>query len=172
MGDHGTVHLSPPIKRRRDGRYAIKLDEDVRTVLAELARQMIPAVENRDPMTRRLFPPAYPAEALSDVEADYRELVDTPLTNHHRDALSVLIETSESDTLSESELDAWLSAVGTMRLVLGTRLDVTEDMPAPGPDDPSAAEYGFFEFLGQLQYLIVEVLSDHLPDEGFPEGTL
>ncbi len=74
--------------------------------------------------------------------------------------------------MSESELDAWLSAIGTMRLVLGTRLDVTEDMPAPGPDDPSAAEYGFFEFLGQLQYLIVEVLSDHLPDEGFPEGTL
>jgi Domain of unknown function (DUF2017) len=164
--------LSAPIKRRRDGRYAIKLDEDIRTVLAELAKQMIPAVESRDPMTRRLFPPAYPGESLSDVEADYRELVDVPLTNHHREALTVLADTAHADTLSQSELDAWLSAVSTMRLVLGTRLDVTEDMPAPAPDDPSAAEYGFFEFLGQLQFLIVEVLADHLPDEGFPGGPL
>ena len=172
MGHHGTVHLSAPIKRRRDGRYTIRLDEDVRTVLAELARQMIPAVENREPMTRRLFPPAYPGEGLSDVEADYRDLVDVPLTNHHREVLSVLVQTAWADTISESELDEWLSAVGLMRLMLGTRLDVTEDMPAPTPDDPSAAEYGFFEFLGQLQYLIVEALSDHLPDEGFPEGSL
>ena len=164
--------MSPPIKRRRDGRYAIKLDDDVCTVLAELAGQMIPAVENRDPMTRRLFPPAYPGEGLSDLEADYHELVDAPLTNHHRDALTTLIETAHANTLSESELEAWLSAVGTMRLVLGTRLDVTQDMPAPAPDDPSAAEYGFFEFLGQLQYLIVEVLSDHIPEEGFLEGPL
>jgi hypothetical protein len=172
VGHHGTVHLSAPIKRRRDGRYAIRLDGEVRSVLAELARQMVPAIEQRDPMTRRLFPPAYPGEELSDVEADYRELVDVPLTNHHREALTVLAETAEADTVSESELDAWLSAVGTMRLVLGTRLDVTEDMPAPSADDPSAAEYGFFEFLGQLQYLIVEALADHVPDEGFPGGAM
>ena len=33
--------------------------------------------------------------------------------------------------LTESELNAWLSAVGSMRLVLGTRLDVSEDMAPP-----------------------------------------
>ena len=47
-----------------------------------------------------------------------------------------------------------------MRLVIGTRLDVSEDMAEPQPDDPTAPEYALYELLGQLQYLMVEVLAD------------
>ena len=56
--------------------------------------------------------------------------------------------------------------------MLGTRLDVHEDMEAPDPQDPMAAEYGLFVFLGELQYLMVEILAEDLPDEGRPEGAL
>jgi len=35
-----------------------------------------------------------------------------------------------------------------------------------------AAEYGLFVFLGELQYLMVEILAEDLPDEGRPEGAL
>jgi hypothetical protein len=82
------------------------------------------------------------------------------------------VATAQADTLSEEEFNSWLDAIGTLRLVLGTRLDVHEDMEAPDPEDPLAAEYGLFLFLGELQYLMVEVLAEQLPDEGRPEGGL
>ena len=164
--------MSSPIRRRRDGRYVVRLDPNARIVLADLARQLPEAIAARDPMVRRLFPPAYPTAELAAAEHDYRELVDAALVNHHTEALATLVATAQADTLSEAEFQAWLDAVGSLRLVLGTRLDVHEDMEAPAADDPKAAEYGLFVFLGELQYLMVEVLADDLPDEGRPEGAL
>ena len=98
--------------------------------------------------------------------------MDTALVNHHIRALEILVATAEAESLSEEEFLAWLDAVGSLRLVLGTRLDVHEDMAAPDPQDPRAAEYGLFLFLGELQYLMVELLAADLPDEGRPEGAL
>ncbi len=164
--------MSSPIRRRRDGRYVIRLDPNARVVLADLARQLPEAIAARDPMVRRLFPPAYPAVELAGAEQEYRDLVDTALVNHHTQALEALVATAQADTLSEEEFNSWLDAIGTLRLVLGTRLDVHEDMEAPDPEDPLAAEYGLFLFLGELQYLMVEVLAEQLPDEGRPEGGL
>jgi hypothetical protein len=164
--------VSTPIKRRRDGRYALKLDPSVRAVLATMSEQLAPVLDPDDPMSRRLFPPAYPGEDTRQAEQEYRSLVDSALVNHHRQAFTVVAETAHADTLSESELTAWLSAVGTMRLMLGTRLDVSEDMDPPDPADPIAPEYALYELLGQLQYLMIEVLSAELPDEGRPEGVL
>jgi hypothetical protein len=98
--------------------------------------------------------------------------VDTALVNHHTRSLETLVATAEAESLSEEEFAAWLDAVGSLRLVLGTRIDVHEDMEAPDPQDPVAAEYGLFVFLGELQYLMVEILAEDLPDEGRPEGAL
>jgi hypothetical protein len=164
--------VSSPFKRRRDGRYVIRLDANARVVLANLAAQLPGALDARDPMVRRLFPPAYTSDDQTAAEQDYRELVDTALTNHHLRSLETLVSTAEADSLTEEEFLAWLDAVGSLRLVLGTRLDVHEDMDAPDPQDPQAAEYGLFVFLGELQYLMVELLAEDLPDEGRPEGDL
>ena len=164
--------MSAPIRRRRDGRYAIKLDPSVRAVLTTMSEQLSPMIGPDEPMTRRLFPPAYPDEATRVAEQEYRTLVDNALVNHHRQAFAVVAETAQADILSEAELNAWLSAVGSIRLVLGTRLDVSEDMTPPDPADPTAPEYALYELLGQLQYLMVEVLAAGLPDEGRPEGAL
>jgi hypothetical protein len=164
--------VSAPIRRRRDGRYAVKLDASVRAVLVTMSEQLSPMLGSDDPMTKRLFPPAYPTASFEDAERDYRALVDSALISHHREAFAVLAETSNADSLSESELQAWLSAVESLRLVLGTRLDVTQDMEPPDAEDPTAPEYALYELLGQLQYLMIEVLAAELPDEGSPEGEL
>ncbi len=162
--------MSAPIRRRRDGRYAIKLDPGVRAVLATMSQQLSPVVSPDDPMTRRLFPPAYPDQDAQGAELEYRNLVDSALINHHRQAFATMAETAEADTLSEAELNTWLSAVGSMRLVLGTRLDVSEDMDPPDPSDPTAPEYALYELLGQLQYLMIEVLVGAAPRRGPPGG--
>ena len=164
--------MSSPIKRRRDGRYVLRLDANARIVLANLAAQLPEALASRDPMVRRLFPPAYTADDQTAAERDYRGLVDAALVNHHTHSLETLVATAEADSLSEEEFGAWLDAIGSLRLVLGTRLDVHEDMEAPDPQDPMATEYELFAFLGELQYLMVEILAEDLPDEGRPEGPL
>ena len=164
--------MSSPIKRRRDGRFVIRLDANARVVLANLAAQLPEAIASRDPMVRRLFPPAYTADDQTAAERDYRQLVDAALVNHHTRSLETLVATAEADSLSEEEFGAWLDGVGSLRLVLGTRLDVHEDMDAPDPQDPMATEYGLYLFLGELQELMVEILADDLPDEGRPESAL
>jgi len=164
--------VSAPIRRRRDGRYAVKLDPSVRAVLVTMAEQLAPILGPNEPMTRRLFPPAYAGDDEGGAERDYRKLVDDALVNHHQEAFTLMARTAQADVLTEAELTAWLSAVGSLRLVLGTRLDVSEDMVAPDPEDPTAPEYALYELLGQLQFLMIEVLAAELPDEGRPEGAL
>ncbi len=161
--------MSAPFRRRRDGRYVVKLDPSVRAILVTVAEQLSPALDGDDPMTRRLFPPAYPGENHAREEGEYRSLVDSALVNHHRQAFAILAETAHSDTLTQPQFDAWLSSIGSMRLVLGTRLDVSEDMPDPLPESPGAPEFALYELLGQLQYLMIEVLDALLPPEGRPE---
>ena len=164
--------MSAPIKRRRDGRIAVKLDPSVRALLVTMAEQLSPVIGPDEPMTKRLFPPAYPGDTDEQAESEYRQLVDTALASHHRQALAVMAETAEADTLTEAEFASWLSAIGAMRLIIGTRLDVSENMVEPAPEDPTAPEYALYELLGQLQYLMVEVLAAGLPPEGRPEGIL
>jgi hypothetical protein len=164
--------VSAPFRRRRDGRVTVRLDPEVRSVLVTLADQLHPVLDGGEPMARRLFPPAYPgADQLREEEA-YRQLVDGALVSHHREAFTVLAETAQATTLTSAEFDAWLSSVESMRLVLGTGLDVSEEMEEPDTDDPTAPEYALYELLGQLQFLMIEVLAADLPDEGRPEGIL
>ncbi len=172
MGHHGTLYVSAPIRRRRDGRYAVKLDPSVRAVLVTMSEQLSPILSPNEPMTRRLFPPAYAGDDQQGAEYDYRNLVDNALVHHHQEAFAVMAATAQADILTEPELNAWLSAVGSLRLVLGTRLDVSEEMEVPDPEDPTAPEHALYELLGQLQYLMIEVLAAGLPDEGRPEGEL
>jgi hypothetical protein len=164
--------LSAPIKRRRDGRFAVKLDPEIRALLVTMTEQLSPVIGPDEPMTKRLFPPAYLGDTDVESESEYRQLVDIALANHHREAMALMAKTAEADTLSEAELSAWLSAVGALRLVIGTRLDVSEDMEPPGPEDETAPEYALYELLSQLQYLMIEVLAADLPDEGRPAGAL
>ncbi len=141
-------------------------------MLAALARQMVPMIDSEDPAVTRLFPPAYIGEDTADAEKQYRTLVDGALHNHHHQAVQVLSETVTADILTADELSGWLSAIGSMRLVIGTRLDVSEDMEKPAPGDPSASEHAVFDLLGMLQATIVDALAEDLPDEGEPAGAL
>ncbi len=162
--------MSAPFKRKRDGSVAVRLPPNIRTILSHLALQLVPSVEARDPMTERLFPPAYAGAEDAGREEGYRQLVDVALTNHHRGALEVLAATAEAEVLDQQQLEAWLSGLESLRLVLGTRLDVTEDMEPPAADDPRSDEYSLYDLLGHLQALVIDVLAADLPEGGRPEG--
>ncbi|MDP9101698.1 MAG: DUF2017 domain-containing protein, partial [Actinomycetota bacterium] len=66
-------------------------------------------------------------------------------------------------TVDRDAADAWLSCLNDLRLVLGTRLQVTEDTeldPAGwNPDDPANASLAVYGWLGWVQESILECLT-------------
>ena len=66
--------------------------------------------------------------------------------------------------LTEEQLSAWLGAVNDLRLVLGTRLDVSEEPLDIEADDPDAPAYAVYEYLGFLLSEVVDALTEGLPE--------
>jgi hypothetical protein len=66
-------------------------------------------------------------------------------------------ETAGRERLTAEELDAWLRALNDLRLVLGTRLDVTEEMYEAeiDPAHPQAYELSVYGYLSWLQEQLV-----------------
>lgn len=146
------------IRRGRDGRYRLRLPPGERALLRGLPQQVVELVAAGDPSTRRLFPPAYLDD--QEAEAEYRELMRAQLLDHHRHALEILEQTLDADHLDQEQLLAWLSALNDLRLVLGTRLEVTEDMTPPPPDDPKASLFNLYNYLTWLQTTVVDLVAE------------
>lgn len=86
------------------------------------------------------------------------------LLERRRRALEVLEATAERDRLGAAEAQAWLTAVNDLRLVLGTRLDVSEEMLLEeiDPRDPRAHEFALYAYLSWLQEQIVAAVAADL----------
>jgi hypothetical protein len=146
------VALWHAIRRTREGDFDVRLSPQERRLLRELPAQLRALLDQSadDPSLRRLFPPAYDADAAAD--AEYRELMHGELLARHRDALTVLEQTADRERLDEDQVDAWLAALNDLRLVLGTRLGVTEEMYEEEIDDDSGrSELGVYLYLTWLQ---------------------
>ena len=148
------------IERTGKGEIRLRLPRDeqalLRSLPAELRRLLVEAPE--DPSLERLFPPAYDD---AESEAEYRRLTGDELLEGRRRALRVIEETLDQDRLTKEQAEAWLTALNDLRLVLGTRLDVTEDMLLERlrPDDPNAFELSLYAYLSWLQEQLVEALA-------------
>ena len=115
-----------------------------------------------DASLRRLTPPAYAEDP--QLEAEYRDLVGDDLTAERLRGLEVMEETIEADTLNADQLGAWLRSINDLRLVLGTKLDVMEemDMSAVPDTDPRYAGLALYSYLSFLEEQVVEALSTTL----------
>jgi hypothetical protein len=76
--------------------------------------------------------------------------------------LDVVESTVDADEVDDEQLGAWLGALNDLRLVLGTRLDVDEELPDLDRDDPQAPAYAVYEYLGWLLSQVVDSLSERL----------
>lgn len=146
------------IRRRRDGTYRVDLPPQERDVLAALPGQMREALDAGEPTLYRLFPPAHTDDDAANEE--YTRLVGPGLVDGKRLALAELERTAHASTLDEDELGAWLGALESLRLVLGTQLDVTEETYAAfDADDPQAPRLALYHWLSWLQEEVVQALS-------------
>lgn len=151
------------IDRRRDGTYRVRLPQEERDVLAALPGQLREALAAGEPTLYRLFPPAFADDDAAN--AEYARLVGSTLLEGKLRALAELERTARAESLTEEEVRTWLGALESLRLVLGTQLDVTEESYGPlDPDNPDAPRLALYHWLSWLQEEAVGALSGALED--------
>ncbi|MBA3654828.1 MAG: DUF2017 family protein [Actinobacteria bacterium] len=149
----------PPIRRTRKGDFTLAISIEERDVLRSLPRQLRELLGGNDPSLARLFPPAYLEDP--DLESEYKGLMAGDLRDSHGAALDVMEATVDADRLDEQQLSAWLVGLNQLRLVLGTRLDITEDdiETEVDPQDPRHPAFSLYYYLTYLQDQVVGALS-------------
>jgi hypothetical protein len=158
-----TAFWRAPIERTPEGDFRVHLSREERRLVREVHAELQSLLDDHadDPSLRRLFPPAYDDDPEGEVE--YQLLMGDELLAGRRKALSVLAKTLDNDRLRADELDTWLGALNDLRLMLGTRIDATEDMYERDldPRDPGATDVAAYLYLTWLQdQAVVAVLAD------------
>jgi hypothetical protein len=120
-----------------------------------------------DPAGRRLFPSAYLDPTEEAAETEWKAMVHPDLMRQRLDALAAVAASLERSTpqgdfmeleLEPDDVQAWLAVLNDVRLVLGTRLGITEDDWQVTPDDPRAGAYSVYAWLTHLQGDLIERL--------------
>lgn len=146
------------IRRTRGGDFDVRLPPEEREVLRQVLPQLRAALHgdaSADPAFKRLFPVAYAQDP--EHEAEYQALVGNELLATRVQQVDTVLETLDAERLSEEQLFAWMGAVNDLRLVLGTRLDVSEETElAVDASHPEAAAYALYGYLGWLLELLVD----------------
>jgi len=153
----------------REGALTVSLAEEELGLLRSLPEQLRDVFEGEedDPARSRLFPRAYLDPTAESEEAEWQALVGPSLLRERLDALqlitvtlgrAVLVGEWWQIDLTPDEVQAWLGVLNDTRLVLGTRLGVTEEERALDPGDPDAGPYALYQWLTWVQGDLVEEL--------------
>ena len=143
---------------RKGDQVRLRLDVYERILLGDLLDELERLLDDPDDTElRRLFPPAY-SDRVDDEQ--YRSLVRDQLVSGRAKALATVRKTLAGETLDLEQADQWLRALNDMRLVLGTRWDVTEqlDYAQLELNDPRGRELAVYGYLSWLQEQLVEAL--------------
>lgn len=148
------------VKRRADGRYEVILGAQMCEVVGSWLDDLDELIDQGpgDHANHRLHPPAYLDDA--DRDAEYQLLAGEELRTARHDAVETVRSSLAADTLSEDDLWAWLQALNAVRLVVGTRLDITDDDHGHeiDPQDPAAPLWAIYQMATEIQHDIVSAL--------------
>ena len=147
-----------PRVRARDGSYQLVLDDRERELIRQILGDMraLLTVDASDPRVRRLYPAAYADDAAK--EQEYRDLTHEELRSARLANVDAVEASIDADVLTEEQLTAWMQAINSLRLVLGTLLDIDDDDQELrfDPDDPEARTQALYGYLGGLLDEIVD----------------
>jgi hypothetical protein len=154
--------LRRPLRILSKDEYALDLAAEERRVLRGVCEELRPLVADQDESVARLFPAAFRDDPKAS--ADYDELVRDSLVAGRLRALDLVLETADARVLDHAQVEAWCGALNDVRLVLGERLGVTEELNETGFDrgDPRAPQLALYGWLTWLQGEVVEALASRL----------
>jgi len=150
------------VRRTRRGDFELRLDAKERDVLRALPGQLRQLLEDEDPSSdpamARLYPPAYLDDPIRNLE--FERLAGDDLTSQRLQAIERVEATADAERLSEDDVLAWLGVLNDLRLVLGTRLEITEETTESDfpPGDPRASAFALYAYLTWLVDAIVGAL--------------
>jgi hypothetical protein len=142
----------------------VDLSSEERELLAELCRQSRELLETEDPSSdpsvARLFPAAYKDDPLRSLEFE-TNLGETP-RDEKLAAIETVERTVEASELTEEELLSWMGAVNDFRLLLGTRIDITEESTEGDyPEgDPNHDPFQVYVYLTWLEDRMLRALGE------------
>ena len=155
------------------GKLTLKLDDAELGVLSQLFEQMAELLEHpeseagadplakmlnmsgstqisEDPALARLFPDGYSDD--EHASADFRRFTEQDLRAQKLAALTTVRDslsgwTGKSSVTSQQAQD-WLKAINDLRLVLGTRLEITDEVETDfEADEPGIHLYNYLTYL-------------------------
>jgi hypothetical protein len=142
----------------------VELDEGDADPLAALVGLPSGDVEApQDPALQRLLPHAY-GDDDPEASREFRRYTDADLRAGKRASAGTVLATLPLEggklLLDPEQAGAWLACLNDLRLVLGTRLEVTEQTDAEdyAPEDPRRHALQVYGWLGWLQETLVESL--------------
>jgi hypothetical protein len=119
-----------------------------------------------DPAGQRLFPSPYLDPTEEQAESEWQAMVVPDLMRQRLDALQLVAaslgratragEWMEID-LDPDDVQAWLSVLNDTRLILGSRLGITEDDRMPA-DPAQAGAFHVYDWLTSVEHDLVEQL--------------
>lgn len=159
-----------PFASMKDGRVSVRLRANERKAIRGLAAEYRELLRNEsqasDSAMARLFPPAYREDPLRNF--DYERRAHDGLMGERLAAIDALEQHADAAVLSADQAHSWLGVLNDLRLVLGTRLDITEDSSEEDfeTDPASANTFGLYRWLTHLVGVLIEALDPALIDLG------
>jgi hypothetical protein len=174
--------MKPPVRRHRGG-FSVHLTADqselLLRLLDELALMLTDEAPENQARVARLFPPAftqqsrdgsgedYSEQDYSEHEAEYQRLMRDELLQSRLASIAAVREClSQPRHLTEAQLIGFMQAVNSLRLVLGTILQISEDAENPDLEDPELSpedqDFGLqvaYQFLSWVLEWTVTALS-------------
>lgn len=132
-----------------DGELTVELGEHVRELIGNLAqqlRELLMIDESAD--LARLYPTAYPDDP--DQDAFFQQMVHDQLLMSRLEGIDTVERTLRSELITADEADAWMGTINQLRLVIGTRLDVSEDDAPIEADDPQRDHRVIYQALSHI----------------------
>lgn len=155
-----------PVRSKGNG-YVIDIGDDEAEVLLRLISELRSLLTDTDldptgqALLARLFPVVYPDD--EEFEAEYQRLMRSELVESKLSALTIVEDALNGNgRVDEGQLIAFMQSVNSVRLVLGTMLDIGDDT---GEDDEvdveqqDSPEYHLYSYLSWLLEWSVRALS-------------
>lgn len=164
------------------GKLTLKLDDAELGVLSQLFEQMAELLEHpeseagadplakmlnmsgstqisEDPALARLFPDGYSDD--EHASADFRRFTEQDLRAQKLAALTTVRESLDGwigkSSITAQQAQDWLKAINDLRLVLGTRLEITDEVETDfEADEPGIHLYNYLTY---LQGTLIEALT-------------
>lgn len=163
MGERGAF------TKVKGGGYSLRLNPEEQALVARLLDELATLLsESSDPtLTARLFPVVHPDRP--EQEEEYQRLMRDELVESRLAGIATVKEILTADagnsrgsakkaTFDEDQLVAFMQALNSVRLVLGTMLDITDD-DEDHPGHALVPEYQLYAYLSWVLDSAVNALS-------------